>query len=88
MQHAARIRRQHAGKAFEQRRLSGPVRSDEAKYFARAHREPDAVQRGDSAEALGNAFDADKWFEWIGTTRLRQRQRRNLSLWRCYYQQS
>jgi hypothetical protein len=55
----ALVGRQHAGQAFEQRRLAGAVRTDQAENLAGADRERHAGERGDTPVPLGQVRDVD-----------------------------
>ena len=51
----ARRRPQHAGQAIEERALAGAVGADDGADLARGHGEVDVVERGQPAEADGQA---------------------------------
>src|ERR671912_492321 len=52
----AGIRQQLTENAVEQGRLAGPVRTDDAEDLTLAHLKREAVDSGDAAEALRQAF--------------------------------
>src|ERR1700678_4135598 len=50
-----------AGNAVDQRGLAGAVGTDQAEAFARLDIDADIVERGETAEALGQPFDPQQW---------------------------